>query len=207
MSQIEVEHRGRLTAQEFKKIKSFFDKKGKFLGLNKRFSVIYSQAKNDKSKKLCKSPVDLRIRVTNKKGELALKYGKWSGNDARKEFLFPVEPKKIDEMVSFLEILGYYHGVLQATHTYRYLYKNIEFALVDVPGWGYYFEAEIITDQKLVEKANYKIKEECQKLDIKILDYKGFCELLNDLNNRPGYRFNFKKKPFSLIKKNFIDYF
>ncbi len=207
MSQVEVEHRGLLTKEKFRVFKSFLKKEGKFLSLDKRFSIIYSQAKNDKSKKLCKSPIDLKVRVTNRKGGLVLKHGKWSGNDARKEFLFPIELKKVDEMVEFLKILGYYHGVLQATHTHRYLYKGIEIALVDVPGWGYYFEAEIITDQKSIKKANDKIRKECEKLNIEILNHKDFCKLLNSLNNRPGHRFNFKKKDFQKIKKNFTSYF
>ena len=110
-------------------------------------------------------------------------------------------------MIEFLLILGFYYGVLQATRTYLYLYKGIEFALVKVPGWGYYFEAEIITSPGGVKKGNRKIIEECEKLDISALNDKGFCKLLDSLNNRPGYRFNLKKQKFSDIKKRFISYF
>jgi adenylate cyclase class IV len=207
MVKIEVEHRGRLTKKKFQEIKLFLNKNGKFIGKKKRFSVIYSQAKENKSNKLCYSPIDLKLRITNKKTELVLKHGKWSGNDARKEFLFPVETKKFEEMIEFLQILGHYHGVLQATTTYSYSYKNIEFSLVDVPNWGYYFEAEIVTDEKNIDNANKKIREECQKLGVEILNHKDFCELLISLNNRPGFRFNFKKENFSKIKKRFNKYF
>ncbi len=207
MPRLEVEHRGNLTQEELKKTKSFFKKEAKFLGLNKRFSIIYSQNKDEKNKELCESPIDLKVRITNKKGELVLKYGKWSGNDAREEFLFPIELKKVDQMIRFLEILGHYHGVLQATYTHNYFYKGIDFALVEVPGWGYYFESEITTEHKFVEKANHKIKKECEKLKIKILNHEDFCKLLISLNERPGYRFNFKKQKFLEIKKQFKDFF
>jgi len=207
MLKIEVEHRGLLTERKFKELSLFLKEKGDFLGKKERFSIIYSQNSEDQSNKLCESPIDLKLRVTNKKAELVLKYGKWSGNDARKEFIFPIEIKKFGEMIEFLEILGNYHGVFQATKTYFYRYKKIDFSLVEVPNWGYYFEAEIVTDKKSIKKANEKIKKECEKIKIEVLDHKGFCILLEDLNSRPGHRFNFKKEKFSEVKKRFIKYF
>ncbi len=207
MSKIEVEHRGLLTEKKFKELSLLLKEKGDFLEKKERFSIIYSQNHEEQSNELCESPVDLRLRVTNKKVELVLKYGRWSGNDARKEFIFPIELKKFAEMIEFLEILGNYHGVLQATKTYLYRYKKIDFSLVEVPNWGYYFEAEVVTNEKNIKNANEKIKKECEKLKIEILDHKGFRVLLESLNNRPGHRFNFKKEKFPEVKKRFIKYF
>ena len=79
--------------------------------------------------------------------------------------------------------------------------------LVNVPKFGYYFEAEITTDQKFIQKANQKIVSICDELSLIIFDYKGLSKLLENLNNRPGFRFNFKKQKFSDIKKRFKDYF
>jgi len=189
------------------KLNKFLKKNGKYLGRKDRFSIIYSPSRGKETFKLHRSPIDLKVRITNRKAELVLKYGKWSGNDARKEFLFPIDSKKFEEMIEFLLILGFYYGVLQATKTYLYLYKGIEFALVKVPGWGYYFEAEIVTNRNLVAKANKKIMLVCQEIGLEVLNDKDFCELLDSLNNRPGYRFNFKKQKFSDIKKKFIKYF
>ena len=110
-------------------------------------------------------------------------------------------------MIEFLLILGFYYGVLQATKTYLYLYKRIEFSLVKVPGWGYYFEAEIATTPGGTKEANIKIANECKKLGISVIDDKDFCKLLKSLNDRPGFRFNFRKQKFSDIKKRFIEYF
>ncbi len=207
MTKIEVEHRGALKKDEFKRLKVFFDKEADFLGIIDRFSVIYSQREDDQSKEVYEHPVDLKVRITNKKGELVLKHGRWSGNDARKEFLFPIEKEKIDEMIEFLKILGHYHGVLQATKTYLYRYKEVDFSLVEVPDWGYYFEAEVVTESKNIEKANERIRKECEDLDIETLDHEKFCRLLKSLNDRPGHRFNFKKQEFVEIKKRFSKYF
>lgn len=110
-------------------------------------------------------------------------------------------------MTEFLKMLGFYYGVLQTT-TFFYLYKGIEFAVVKVPGWGYYFEAEIVaTNQDSIKKANKKIMSVCQEFNLNVLNDKDFCKLLESLNDRSGFRFNFKKQNFSEIKKRFVDYF
>ena len=206
MVKVEVEHRGLLTEEKFKELNKFLKKNGKFLGEKDRFSVIYS-SRGKETFKLGRSKIDLKLRITNKKTELVLKYGRWSGNDARKEFLFPIDSKKFEEVTEFLMILGYYYGVLQATKTYLYMYKGIEFAVVKVPGWGYYFEAEISTDSDYVKTANGKIMSACQELKLNVLNNKDFRKLLENLNERPGFRFNFKKQKFAELKKRFIDYF
>lgn len=206
MVKIEVEHRGLLTEKKFKELNNFLKRNGKFLGEKDRFSVIYSPRGKEKLR-VVRSPIDLKLRITNKSSELVLKYGRWSGNDARKEFFFPIDSKKFEEMTEFLKIIGFYYGVLQATKTFLYLYNGVEFALVKVPNWGYYFEAEIVVDSGGVSAAEEKTAVACQELGLKVLSDKDFCKLLENLNERPGFRFNFKKQNFSDIKKRFIDYF
>lgn len=206
MVKIEVEHRGSLTEKQFKELNTFLKKNGKFLGEKDRFSVIY-YPRGKENLKLGRSKVDLKLRITNKKAELVLKYGKWSGNDARKEFLFPIDAKKFGEAIEFLFILGFYYGVFQATKSYIFLYKGVELALIEVPKFGYYFEAEITASPNFIEKADKKIASVCQYLGLNIFNDKSFRKLLEDLNNRPGFRFNFKKQKFSDIKKRFNDYF
>ncbi|MBI3337102.1 MAG: hypothetical protein HY005_00560 [Candidatus Staskawiczbacteria bacterium] len=206
MAKIEVEHRGSLTKEQFIALNKFFNKNGKFLEEKNRFSIIYS-SRGKETFKLGRSKIDLKLRITNKKTELVLKYGKWSGNDARKEFSFPIDSKKFEEMIEFLFILGFYYGVLQVTKSYLYKYKGIEIVLVEVPKFGYYFEAEIVTDLDSIKSADKKIMLICKELNLNVFNDKGLRKLLEDLNNRPGFRFNFKKQRLSDIKKRFLDYF
>ncbi len=177
MAKIEVEYRGVLTKEKFQKLSAFLKEKGEFVKEKDRFSVIYFPRGKE------------RLKVSN---------------DARKEFSFPVESEKFEEVTEFLKIVGFYYGVLQATKTYVYMYEDIEFALVEVPGWGYYFEAEILTKANAIKNANKKIKSVCGEFGLDILNDKDFYKLLEDLSNRPGFRFNFKKEAFSDIKKRFI---
>jgi len=77
MKNVEVEHRGRLTEKKFRELKRFLKRKGKFIRIENRLSVIYSSSQEKKVLKLNKkSPIDLKVRITNKKAELVLKYGK-----------------------------------------------------------------------------------------------------------------------------------
>lgn len=208
MAKIEVEHRGHLTQKQFRELSKFLKKNGKFLGEKDRFSVIYFAHGEKENFNLNQdNPIDLRVRITNKKTELVLKYGKWGGRDTRKEFIFSVGYEKFEELVEFLHILGFYYGGLQATNTRVYVYKNVEIALVKVPNWGYYFEAEIVTNPRLVKADDKKIISVCKELGLSVLNDEEFCKLCESLNNRPGFRFNFKKQKFSDIKKRFIDYF
>ena len=209
MAKIEVEYRGVIDEQKFKELSSFLKKRGKFLGREDKFSIIYfpSKRKIKDIREIKDEPIDLRLRVTNRKGELVLKYGKWGGKDIRKEFIFPVNLSQFNEMIEFLKILGFYQGALNAVTTYVYKYKGIELALVKVPKWGYYFEAEVVTDKDKVKKVSEKIKRELERLGLQTISNQEFYNLLNELNDRKGYRFNFKKQKFSEIKRKFMQYF
>lgn len=205
MAKIEVEHRGLLTKEKFDKLKAFFEKEGKFLSEKKRFSLIYtsgSQVEDDRD-----VLTDIKLRITNKKTELAVKHGKWSGKDARKEFNFFIDNKKFEDMIDLLKILGYHHVALMANTKLDYLFNSIEFSLVTVPEWGHYFEAEILTDEKSKDKADKKIDKELNNLGLHVLDEKGYYKLINELNGRDGYRLDLDKVDFKEIKKRFIEYF
>jgi len=208
MAKIEVEHRGLLTEKKFNELNKFLRKNGKFLEKKDRFSIIYLLHGKSANFDLVQGDrIDLRLRITNKKSELVLKHGKWGGKDARKEFSFPIDSKKFEEMIEFLKILGFYYGFFQATKTYLYLYKGTEFALVKVPNWGYYFEVEIIADSSSVVNADKKIIGVCKEFNLIVLNDKNFVKLCESLNNRPGFKFDFKKEQFSEAKKRFVDYF
>lgn len=208
MAKIEVEHRGLLDEKKFAELNKFLKKGGKFIGKKDRFSFIYFSHGKEADFKLQKdNPIDLRLRITNKKSELVLKHGAWSGKDARREFSFPIDSKKFEDMTELLQVLGLYYGGLQATKTIVYLYKGVEFALVKVPAWGNYFEAEISVNPDLVDKANKKIDLVCHELGLEALDEKGFYDLCSELNERPGFVFDLRKEKFLDIKKRFADYF
>ncbi|MFA7243839.1 MAG: CYTH domain-containing protein [Patescibacteria group bacterium] len=205
MSQMEVEHRGLLTAEKFEHLNSFLSKEGTFLGKKKRFSMIKS-ASIKSIREVKDDPVDLKIRITNGQAELACKYGKWSGKDARKEYNFEFETKKFTDFIEFLKILGFTKYVLMANTKYDYEYRGVEFAVVEVPDWGHYFEAEILTDEENVADANKILDKEIDALGLKVLGEEEFYDLLDELNSRPGYRIDLEKDKLSDILEKFKEY-
>lgn len=206
MAKVEVEHRGRLTTEKYNELLKFFEKNGRSSGIKKRFSIIYATSKKtvreDKD-----NPIDLKLRITNGQPEIALKYGKWSGNDARKEFGFHIDPDQYDDFLEFLNILGYNKAVIMANTKQDYIYHGVEFSLVEVPGWGHYFEAEILIDDDKIDDANKKIDAEIKLLGLKVLSEEDFYDLLDELNNRPGCRVDLDKKSIDKLKKKYKDYF
>lgn len=206
MTKYEVEHRGLLTAEKYDELIRFFDKNAKNCGTKKRFSIIYSTSKKS-VREIKDDPIDLKLRVTNGKSEIALKYGKWSGKDARREFGFEIDTDQYDDFIEFLKILGYHKAVLMDNIKHDYIYRGIEFSLVEVPHWGYYFEAEIMSNEKEIDKANKKLDSEIAALGLVVLGEQEFYDLLDEFNNRPGYRIDLKKVTPDELRIRFGKYF
>ncbi len=208
MVKIEVEHRGRLTAEKFNDLTKLFSKKAKFISVKKRFSIVYSNNIEKKSVREDKdNPIDLKLRVTNGQPEIALKYGKWSGKDARREFGFHIASEQYENYIEFLKILGYDQAVLMANTKYDYRYHDVEFSLVEVPDWGYYFEAEMLVEENQKKAAEKKIDAEVEALGLKVFSEEEFYDLLDELNNRPGVKIDLSKVETSDLKKKYGEYF
>jgi len=206
MPRIEVEHIGSIDKNKFNELTKKFQKEGKFLGEKRRFSMIYSTS-NKSVREVKDDLVDIRVRVTNGQAEFTFKYGKWSGHHARKEYNFEFETEKFGDFIEFLKLIGYKKYVLMANTKYDYEYGGIVFSLVDVPNYCYYFEAEILVNEKDVEAAHIKMDKEIAKLGIKALNQEKFYDLLDAMNSRPGHRVDIEKTSFDQIKKKFINYF
>jgi adenylate cyclase class IV len=119
--------------------------KGEFVGEKRCFSVITSRVTKS-VKEVIDEKIDLRIRVTNGNSEPVLKHSEWGSKESRREINISFNTKDFTEMIDFIRLIGFNKVVLQATATRVYKYNGVEFALVNVPNWGYYFEAEILTE-------------------------------------------------------------
>lgn len=206
MAKIEVEQRGLIDKDRFLELKEFFAQNGSLIDTKKRFSMIVNSVTTT-VREAKDELIDIKLRITNKKPELAVKYGKWSGMDCRQEFNFFLEENKFDDMLAFLKIMGYKKYALMANTKHDYLYHGVEFSLVEVPDWGYYFEAEISTEPENTSSAMKKIDKELNGLKLKILNEEDFYDLLDELNGRDGFKIDLEKTSFSKLKEKFSDYF
>lgn len=207
---IEVELRGGIEG-DFQKVLGKFRKKAKFLREEDRFKLIYFREGIDFSHDVLDirdDPVDLKLRVTNKKAEIALKYGVWGGKESRKEILIPIPLEKFEEAIDLLSALGWRKGTFLATKTFVFEYKGIEFALVNSGTGKNYFEAErAVENKEKVKKEHEKIEKACGEMDLKLFSVREFADMLNYFNNYPDYQFDFSKKDFSGIKKKYKEFF
>lgn len=199
----EVEARGKLTVSTAEIVKIFKKLNAKFLGKTRRFSLIYLRNKGaDKN-----NPVDLRIRVTNGKAEIILKYGKWGAFDSREEVSVPIFIKDFSNAVEMLRLIGWTHGVINVNDRYKFRYKGIEFVFVD-NGVATYFEAERLTKTKgkIAEERKY-ITKICNELGVKPFSDVEFYDLIDKINKSKGGQFDFDKENFEDIKNKFKRYF
>jgi predicted adenylyl cyclase CyaB len=200
---IEVEIRGPLSKEKFENLISFFESKGKKIMDKNRVLIDYSTFLEGGIKNRQK---DIRLRVTNGIPEIIVKIGGWGGVEHRKELSVFTKPGEFDTLVEIFAALGFGKGALCVRKSKVYEYKDIEFALVEVPGHSYYYEAEKMTDEKEdADKIISEIKNVCKELGLEVFDKKQFFEYVELLNKEANevfdyvtYTPNYFKNRFSL---------
>jgi adenylate cyclase class IV len=205
---IEVEVRGRI--KDFDKTLAEFKSKAKFIQEKDRCSLVYLRNTFDINRdvrELKDDPVDLRVRITNKKSEIVMKYGKWGGSDRRKEISIPIDSKKFGDAVDLLKCLDWYSGVIMATKTFVFDYNGIEFALVKNKDYNYFEAEKLVEDSADSVKIQKEIKEVCKSLGLEVFDEEDFIDQINKINNNPENQFDFSKQEFSDFKKKFEEFF
>ena len=206
--QIEVEFIGNLTKERFNELKEFFNENGKFKEEKDRFQLVYFRDKIPKDLREIKDEkVDLKLRVTNKKVELILKYGLFTASHARKEISIRLNNKDFENCIEILNYLNWSNAVIDATKTYVYNYKNIEFSLVETKEYGYNFEAEILTNKNNVDDAKKKIMPILKELSLRPFTQDEIFDWCNKMNNDKKLMFNFNKDPIEEIREKYKEFF
>ncbi len=201
MNNIEVEVRGPLSKKQYEHYKDFLSKKGLFVQEKRRVLIDYSTLMPEHD--LEKRDKDIRIRVTNNISEIVVKLGSWGDKEARKE-LSVTTSDSFDTLVQIFAAIGYQTGVLCVRNSMVYLYEDIEFALVEVPGHSYYFEAELlISDRNKKNEAHEKIEFICTKLGMTIFSSEKYFAYVRQLNQEANTVFDFAKYQEGYFKKTF----
>lgn len=185
---IEIEIRGPLTKKKFDNLMGLFEKDGKKTAEKDRVIVDYSTflegGVEDREK-------DIRLRVTNGNPEIILKIGKWGGTENRKE-LSVFTKSDFDTLVEMFGELGFLKGILCVRKSKIYEYQDIEFALVEVPGHSYYYEAEkMARSSDDHAKITKKIQTVCKKLGLEIFNQKQFFNYIKKLNKEANEIFDY----------------
>jgi adenylate cyclase class IV len=203
MKDIEVEQRGPLTKTQLKELTAFFKKNAVFKGYKERILIDYSTFLPGEGIKGRKK--DIRLRTTNGIPEIMIKLGSWGGSEQRKEVSLIAKKGEFDKLVQIFGLLGLTKGALVITKTNAFKYKGIEFAVVDVCGKRYIFEAEImIKDKKNTAAAKSKIEKVIKELELKIYTDKEFYAYIEDLNKKQiAKTFDYNNYTDGYFKKKF----
>ncbi len=199
---IEIEVRGSLSSEQHEKLTAFFKENAKEKEIKRRIFIDYSTFLADGG--IRGRNKDIRVRVTNGNPEIVVKIGAWGGSDNRKELIFKGENGKFNTLVEILKELGLTKGVLGKRIITAYDYKGIEFALHEIPGHSYFFEAE-----KMATKAedSVKVTEEintiCAELGLSPFTQEEFFLYIEKLNKEANTIFDASEYPDSDFKDIF----
>lgn len=185
---IEVEIRGRLSADDYTRIKALFDSQARKVEEKDRILIDYSTFLPGGVEHRKK---DIRLRVTNGIPEIIVKLGEWGGSEQRKELSVKTAPGTFDLLTEIFAALGYEKGILAVRKSQVYEYKGIEFALVEVPGHSYYFEAEKMAHAD--EDGDTIVKEMeavCAELGLAVFTKEEFFAYIQTLNKEANGVFN-----------------
>lgn len=186
---IEVEISGPLSKEKNAELMEFFDKNGKKTNVKHRVLIDYSTFLGDGLKNRKK---DIRLRITNGKPEIIVKLGDWNSSNHRKELSVFTETGSFDRLVQIYAALGYEKGMLCERTTQVYEYKDIEFALVEVPGHSFHYEAEIMSTEDGVDQAKKHIEDVCKELGLEIFTDQDYMDYIEILNKEANEVFEFK---------------
>lgn len=199
---IEIEIRGPLSKDKFDGLKKIFVDEGKFIIKKDRLFLDYSTFLEGEGIRDRKR--DIRLKVTNGIPEIVVKLGDWGGTEQRKEFSVATKPGEFDNLVQIFAALGFNKAVLCIRKIMVYEYKGIEFALVEVPGHSYYYEAEKMANNKENgDKLIDEIKKVCLQLNLEIFDKEKWFNYVDKLNQEVNEIFEYTKYIPGYFKKRF----
>lgn len=182
MKDYEIELRGLLDDNEHRTLQEFLSKNGKLIKKYERKQWIFGLSHAKK--------IDLRIKETNQNYEFSLKVGQL-GKKSRREISIPFPKEKADEALDFLKYLGKREGLIAIRNAEIYLYKDIEWALVEVPNHSYYFEAEkIVRSEEEGNIAKKEIAGIAKTLGLKLFTNKETLAYIKRLDEESNQKFS-----------------
>ena len=207
--QFEVEVRGKIPG-DFAALLARFRKIALFTEEKNRLSLLYFThpfSFDNDVRDLKEEKIDLRLRITNKRPELILKYGSWGGTDHRQEISIPVPLEKFADAVELLRLIGWTKCFALAAKTFVFTYKQVEFSLVHMKGANY-FEAEMLTDNtSAIPAVRETIIALCKELQLELFTEEEFYDLVNHLNMTSAEQLDLEKTSFRAIQEKYREYF
>ena len=189
---IEIEVRGPLEKEQYTQLVSRLETEGTFKKARERVLIDYSTyLPNEGIRERTK---DIRLRITNGKPEIIVKVGSWGGSDQRREISVMTPEGTFDSLVEIFGIIGLQKGTLCVRNSRVYDYQGVEFALIEVPGHSYFFEAEkMIEPDADRNAAQDEIRAVCTSLGLTLFTDDTFFAYIDRLNKEANGVFDFSQ--------------
>lgn len=202
----EVERRALVDDSRLPKIIGYLDANGKEVKRHKRFSICY--VKNQDITADPDNPIDLRVRITNGRAELSLKYGDWHSASAREEYGLPFDIANIETLLKMNFRIGFKWGILAYTERRDFVVNDL---LVSIDDHADYprtlIEIEKVCDAKNdIPLAESEIGKLFETLGLKILDSVALRKVYEEVNAREKWRFDFTKEDIGDFVKDWEEY-
>lgn len=202
----EVEKRALITKKTADSLITFLDKNAKKIKKEHRFAFIYMDNKDLIPNQ--DDPVDIRVKITNTKPKLSLKYGSWHAGSARQEYEVEFALTDLGQYLKILFFLGKKWGTTNSTTRTLYKYKAMIITIDKHEDFkDYLVEVEITTSKKsAVKTSEEKINEFMSGFELAPLDSPGMIKFVDDLKNRPKWQFDFTQKNIDSYLKVWKEY-
>jgi len=122
---VEIEIRGKLTKEQFEKLKSFLEDKAKLLDNYKRLSIDLSPGFDSKTKSWKDSKFDLRLKKSGVSEKISLKIGEFHLKE-RKEIDVKLKEGEFLNSLKLFQMLGFDKGMLYFWESWEYEYQDFE---------------------------------------------------------------------------------
>ncbi|WKZ27739.1 MAG: CYTH domain-containing protein [Candidatus Dojkabacteria bacterium] len=192
---IEVEKRSLVTQQQLDThpLKNFFSEKATLQKHFRRFTMVGIE--NADFTPNPDSLIDLKVRTTEEKGLLTVKYGNWHTGTAREEHEISFNPEtEITAVMNILRLLGRQTFIISYLERFEYHFENIiitKDVYKSMPG-SILLELEVgVQNENEVESAEKKIDNLMAELQLETLDSEGTKRFIADMNAIKEYQVSF----------------
>lgn len=138
----EVEIRGKINQEEFKKLGEFLSKEAKLVDQYDRLTIDISPGFDPKTrnwdqinKRDDNNQIDLRIKKSGKNEKITVKLGHYASK-SREEFEIDLKEGELIDTLRLFEALGFKNGMIYFWKSSLYKYKNFEIKINEYPS-GY----------------------------------------------------------------------
>ena len=144
----EIEVRGKINKEEFKKLEAFLTKNAKLTDQYDRLTIDISPGFDHKTrnwnqvnKNKNNNQIDLRIKKSGKNEKISVKLGHYASK-SRQEFEIDLKEGELIDALKLFEALGFKTGMIYFWKSGLYKYKDFEIKVNEYPNGYYDWEIE-----------------------------------------------------------------